>query len=288
MEGGSVVLGTSLTATADATCGESGVSSGWVVPVGVTVRLTGSTTSTSVSGGDSHRIFCVLGTLILEDLLVTGGSMSARNSPDTFNPTNSQSTGSHPAGGAIFVASGGRLETLNVNFQGNRAVRYEYYATGMGGAVALADNTYFVAVDTTFTSNNANGWVYGGAGGAVFVSTTAVFSATGCTFTSNGGSGEQGNYYGGAVYVAGTFTAANVKFVTNSIKSYGGAVYVAQSGGSFVSSNAHFSSNVATSGGTDVKKDSGATYTATCPGSSAAMSASECNGCSGTANCADF
>ena len=126
------------------------------------------------------------------------------------NTTHSLITYSEGNGAAISVStSGATVELNNSNFQNNKN------SSNPGGAISVGGK--FTSDFTKFSGNSAS------SGGAIY--TFANADITGNLFTTNTATGSSGD--GGAIYVSSnTTTIGSTKFVLNSAKRYGGAIYL--------------------------------------------------------------
>ena len=229
-----------------------------------TVTNTVFKNNTSVSNGGA--IYAHTGTLSL-----TGGSFSG-------NKTTSGSVG----GGAIYVTTNAKLSVGGTTFSENAAQKTEGTGAGKGGAICIANTaaTSHTIKNATFTANTD-----ALAGGALFIDTKAV-EIDGCTFEGNSANGHGGAVYatgaatftvknstfeenvlngdfaGGAIYSNATSTGnliSATKFISNSTKGSGGALYWSGTGGLAVD-KCVFDGNKATAQGAVMKKTQGTLY----------------------------
>lgn len=162
-------------------------------------------------------------------------------------------------GGAIYVASGGNIDSItNCVFTNNVAYKSTYgdggaiyyaasdagthelevansvfennSAVSQGGAIHVTNNGqgwYSTGTDLTvknseFTGNTALG------GGAIYTNSYCSLVVENSTFTGNSSTSSNTAYHGGAIYI-GTNNTASISdslFVSNSANYYGGAIYM--------------------------------------------------------------
>lgn len=229
-----------------------------------TVTNTAFNNNTSVSNGGA--IYAHTGTLSL-----TGGSFSG-------NKTTSGGVG----GGAIYVTTNAKLTVDGTTFSENSAQKTGSTGAGKGGAICIANSAAasHTIKNATFTANTD-----ALAGGALFIDTKAV-EIDGCTFDGNSANGHGGAVYttgaatftiknsmfeenvlnadlaGGAIYSNATSTGnliSATKFISNSTKGNGGAVYWSGTGRLAVDKS-YFEGNVATKQGAAIRKTNGVLY----------------------------
>ena len=229
-----------------------------------TVTNTAFNNNTSVSNGGA--IYAHTGSLTL-----TGGSFSG-------NKTTSGSVG----GGAIYVTTNAKLTVDGTTFSENSAQKTGSTGAGKGGAICIANSAAasHTIKNATFTANTD-----ALAGGALFIDTKAV-EIDGCTFDGNSANGHGGAIYttgaatftiknstfeenvlngdfaGGAIYSNATSTGnliSSTKFISNSTKGSGGALYWSGTGGLAVD-KCVFDGNKSTAQGAVIKKTQGTLY----------------------------
>ena len=229
-----------------------------------TVTNTAFNNNTSVSNGGA--IYAHTGTLTLK-----GGSFSG-------NKTTSGSVG----GGAIYVTTNAKLSVDGTTFSENSAQKTGSTGAGKGGAICIANTaaTSHTIKNATFTANTD-----ALAGGALFIDAKAV-EIDGCTFEGNSANGHGGAVYatgaatftvknstfeenvlngdfaGGAIYSNATSTGnliSATKFISNSTKGNGGAIYWSGSGRLAIDKS-YFEGNVATKQGAAIRKTTGLLY----------------------------
>ena len=220
--------------------------------------------NTSVSNGGA--IYAHTGTLSLK-----GGSF-------TGNKTTSGGVG----GGAIYVTTNAKLSVDGTTFSENAAQKTDGTGAGKGGAICIANTaaSSHTIKNATFTENTD-----ALAGGALFIDTKAV-EIDGCTFDGNSANGHGGAFHatgaatftiknstfeenvlnadmaGGAIYSNSTSTGnliSSTKFISNTTKGNGGAVYWSGTGRLAVDKS-YFSGNVATKQGAAIRKTNGVLY----------------------------
>ena len=229
-----------------------------------TVTNTAFKNNTSVSNGGA--IYAHTGTLSL-----TGGSF-------TGNKTTSGSVG----GGAIYVTTNAKLSVDGTTFSENSAQKTGSTGAGKGGAICIANSAAasHTIKNAAFTANTD-----ALAGGALFIEKMAV-EIDGCTFDANSAKGHGGAFHatgaatftiknssfeanvlnadfaGGAIYSNSTSTGnqiSSTKFISNSTKGNGGAIYWSGSGRLAVDKS-YFEGNVATKQGAAIRKTNGVLY----------------------------
>ena len=229
-----------------------------------TVTNTAFNNNTSVSNGGA--IYAHTGTLSLK-----GGSF-------TGNKTTSGGVG----GGAIYVTTNAKLSVDGTTFSENAAQKTDGTGAGKGGAICIANTaaSSHTIKNATFTENTD-----ALAGGALFIDTKAV-EIDGCTFDGNSANGHGGAVHatgaatftiknstfeenvldtdlaGGAIYSNSTSTGnliSSTKFISNSTKGNGGAIYWSGTGRLAVDKS-YFSGNVATKQGAAIRKTNGVLY----------------------------
>ena len=229
-----------------------------------TVTNTVFKNNTSVSNGGA--IYAHTGTLTLK-----GGSFSG-------NKTTSGSVG----GGAIYVTTNAELSVDGTTFSENSAQKTGSTGAGKGGAICIANSaasshtiknaTFTANTDAlaggalfiekmsveidgcTFDGNSANGH-----GGAVYATGAATFTVKNSTFEENV---LNGDFAGGAIYSNATSTGnliSATKFISNSTKGNGGAIYWSGTGRLAVDKS-YFEGNVATKQGAAIRKTNGLLY----------------------------
>ena len=229
-----------------------------------TVTNTAFNNNTSVSNGGA--IYAHTGTLTLK-----GGSFSG-------NKTTSGSVG----GGAIYVTTNAKLTVDGTTFSKNSAQKTGSTGAGKGGAICIANTAAasHTIKNATFTANTD-----ALAGGALFIEKMAV-EIDGCTFDGNSANGHGGAVYatgaatftiknstfeenvlnadlaGGAIYSNASSTGnliSSTKFISNSTKGNGGAIYWSGTGRLAVDKS-YFEGNVATKQGAAIRKTNGVLY----------------------------
>ena len=231
-----------------------------------TWTVTNTVFKNNTSDSNGGAIYAHTGTLTLK-----GGSFSG-------NKTTSGSVG----GGAIYVTTNAKLTVDGTTFSDNSAQKTGSTGAGKGGAICIANSaaSSHTIKNATFTENTD-----ALAGGALFIDTKAV-EIDGCTFDGNSANGHGGAVHatgaatftiknstfeqnvlnadlaGGAIYSNATSTGnliSSTKFISNSTKGNGGAIYWSGTGRLAVDKS-YFEGNVATKQGAAIRKTTGILY----------------------------
>jgi len=128
---------------------------------------------------------------------------------------------------AIYVASNGTLESLELRNGTISNNSYSYNSSSSGSGVYVASNGTFIMKDGKISGNTASSY-YSSYGGGVYVASDGTFTMEGGKISGNSTS------YGGGVYVGGTFTMEGGEISGNNA-SYGGGVSI-DSNGTFIKS----------------------------------------------------
>jgi hypothetical protein len=169
--------------------------------VGRDLTIIGPAAGLTVSGNNSSRVFDIVGgTVVISNLVISGGRMVGPNGTGgtLLNPNGG--TGGPAQGGSIL--NSGNLSLINCTLRANAAVG------GQGGAALQGGNS------------GSGGPAYGGAicnfGGLSLLNCTCVSNSVTAgdsgAVSLSGTSGSGGGAYGGALYTTGTVSIVNCTF----------------------------------------------------------------------------